>query len=246
MFESVIKKAIQSVLNRMGYELVRVNAAPLDRFFSMLERQGFSPSHVIDVGAHVGGFTRCAVKYFPDARYTLIEPQEELEQHVQDLVARGHKIEWITAGAAEKAGTLGLTVRPNSVESSFGPTEEQAEALGLVQRQVEIRTVNEVVAALRAPPPEMIKIDAEGFDLRVLAGCSNFFGITDIFLLEAAICSDGFDTAATVIERMAEIGYRLIDIPGLNRSPKYGVLWLCDLAFLSNGSPLLDSANSYD
>ena len=237
---------IRSVLNRLGYQLVRVNAAPIDRFLCMLKRQGFSPRYVIDVGAHMGGFTRCALKYFPDARYTLLEPQGELERHVRDLIARGHKIEWITAGAADRSGILGFTVSPDDVESSFLRTREQAEALGLSYRLIEVRTINEVVATLHAPPPEMIKIDAEGFDLKVVAGCSNFIGITDIFLLEAGICADDIEnTAATVIGKMAELGYRLIDIPGMNLSPKHDVLWLCDLAFLRKDSLLLEKVNSY-
>ena len=92
----------------------------------------------------------------------------------------------------------------------------------------------------------MIKIDAEGFDLRVLDGCSNFIGTTDVFSSEAGICADDVEnTAATVIGRMAEAGYRLIDIPDITRSPKYDVQWLCDLAFLRTGSRLLESANSY-
>jgi FkbM family methyltransferase len=246
-FEAMIKELVQSGLSRLGYQLVRVNAAPLDRFFGMLKQQGFNPRHVIDVGAHMGGFTRCALKYFPDASYTLIEPQGELQRHVQDLVARGYKVEWITAGVADKSGILDFTPRPNPVESSFLPTREQAEALGFFPRPIEVRTLNEVVATRHAPPPEMIKIDAEGFDLRVLAGASTFIGTTDIFLLEAAICCcDIENTAATVIRRMAEAGYRLIDITDINRSPKHDVQWLCDLAFLRNSSSLLDTVTSYE
>jgi hypothetical protein len=32
----------------------------------------------------------------------------------------------------------------------------------------------------------------------------------------------------------------------LNRSPKHGVLWLCELAFLRNGCSLFDAASSYE
>jgi hypothetical protein len=34
----------------------------------------------------------------------------------------------------------------------------------------------------------MVKIDAEGFDLKVLEGASDLLGRTDIFLVEVAIC----------------------------------------------------------
>ena len=45
---------------------------------------------------------------------------------------------------------------------------------------------------------------------------------------------------------MAHAGYRIIDITELNRSPKYGVLWLCEVAFLRNASHLLDGVDSYE
>jgi FkbM family methyltransferase len=54
---------------------------------------------------------------------------------------------------------------------------------------VPIMTLNEVVAFSGAGLPEMVKIDAEGFDLKVLAGASDLLGKTDIFLVEAVVCS---------------------------------------------------------
>jgi hypothetical protein len=45
---------------------------------------------------------------------------------------------------------------------------------------------------------------------------------------------------------MAGVGYRLIDITSLERSPKHGVLWLCELAFLRKGSLLLDKVDSFE
>ena len=42
---------------------------------------------------------------------------------------------------------------------------------------------------------------------------------------------------------MDEAGYKVVDITDINRSPKYGVLWLCELAFLRNDSTLFDTVN---
>jgi hypothetical protein len=53
------------------------------------KRFGFDPAHVVDVGVNVGGWTRKAVRFFPDARYTLIEPRDHLKVRVQDLYDRG-------------------------------------------------------------------------------------------------------------------------------------------------------------
>jgi methyltransferase FkbM-like protein len=92
----------------------------------------------------------------------------------------------------------------------------------------------------------MVKIDAEGLDLKVLSGASELFGKTEIFLVEASIGEPDFaNTALAVIQKMSEAGYRVIDITDMNRSPSHGVLWLCEFVFLSIGSKLLDSAVRY-
>jgi FkbM family methyltransferase len=247
-----MKRLVQSVLNKLGYKLSRVNspesrAYGLECFFPLLKRHGFAPRHVIDVGANKGAWTRAALQFFPDAYYSLVEPQDHLKAHVQDLIDRGRKIQWINAGASNKSGTLPFTVSHRDDSSSFVLTPEQAQSASLRQTLVRAMTLNEIAASSSAPPPDMVKIDAEGFDLKVLAGGSELLGETDIFLVEAMICSPGYEnTLAEVIQRMAAAGYRLIDITDLNRSPKHGVLWLCEAAFLRNACRLFDSVTSYE
>lgn len=92
----------------------------------------------------------------------------------------------------------------------------------------------------------MVKIDAEGFDLKVIRGASNLIGKTDVFLLEAGVLCPFENSVAKVVSTMENFGYRLVDITELNRSPKYGVLWLTELAFLRATSPLLASVISYE
>lgn len=215
-------------------------------FFALLKRLGFAPRCVLDVGANRGNWTRTALGYFPDATFVLVEPQGQLQAHVQDLVARGAKVRWVTAGASDRAGQLPLTIAPDEVSSNFGMTPEAATAHGYRQTTVAIRTIDEIIASEKVSPPEMVKIDAEGFDLKALAGAGSLVGKTDIFFLEAAVCAGGIEnTMATVIARMNQLGYRMIDITDINRSPKHGVLWLCELAFMREGCPLLDQVSSY-
>ena len=81
----------------------------LDRFFPLLKRSGFAPTHIWDVGAHRGNWTRAAIDYFPDAEYTLIEPPDALKA-VHDLIRGGYNLRWISAGAGNQAGTLPLYI----------------------------------------------------------------------------------------------------------------------------------------
>ncbi len=246
-----MKRLIHWFFRVFGYRVVRINDGPkpsegLDPFFALLQRLGFAPKHILDIGANRGLWTRTAIQHFPDARYTLVEPQDHLKSYIKDLLDRGYKIQWINAGAGDVSGSLPFTLAGRDDSSTFVLTEEQARQAGFPQTPVAIKTLNEIAAASGPPPPDMVKIDAEGFDLRVLAGASDLLGKTDIFLVEACVCSAYENSAAAVVEFMAAAGYRLMDITDLNRSPRHGVLWLCELAFLRNGSHLLDAANSYE
>jgi FkbM family methyltransferase len=216
-------------------------------FFTLVKRHGFAPRRVLDIGANRGNWTREALHHFPAAEFLLVEPQDQLKEHIADLLAGGAPIRWINAGAGDRAGRLALTIAPRDDSSSFVLSPEQAKAAGYPQVDVEVRTINEIVASHGGIVPEMVKIDAEGYDLRALAGASDLFGKTDIFFVEAAVCATGIpNTMAAVVAAMDAAGYRMIDITDINRSPKHGVLWLCELAFMRKQCPLLEKIQSYE
>ncbi len=248
-----MKSLIHFVLAKLGYRIVKIQDGPrasdgLNPFFALLKRLGFAPKHILDIGANRGMWTREALKYFPDARYTLVEPQDYLKTHIQDLIEGGSKIRWINAGASDRSGTMTFTIASSDGSSTFTLTEDQARDAGLQQKAISVMTLNEI-AAEGGDLPDMVKIDAEGLDLRVLAGASDLLGKTDVFLVEAVVCAcdrDYENTAAEIVKYMANTGYRLVDITDLNRSPKHNVLWLCELAFLRNASSLFETATSYE
>ncbi len=245
-----MKRLVQSLLGKFGFRLVRIEDGPrpsegLDPFFSLLKRLGFAPKHILDVGANRGLWTRTAIRYFPGARYTLVEPQNHLKGHIQDLVDGGYKIQWVNAGAGAESGILPLTLAPQDGSSTFVLTDRHGHTTGSEKKMIAVKTLNEIVSSSNADLPDMVKIDAEGFDLNVLRGASNLLGKTDIFLVEAVVCGNYENSVAEVVKFMSDAGYCLMDITDLNRSPKHGVLWLCELAFLRVGSPLLNAVTSY-
>ena len=249
---NAIKLLLHTSLGSMGYRVVRVAPEPerasagLEAFLALLKRLGFAPKRIIDVGANHGRWTREAAGYFPEAEYTLVEPQGELKRHVQDLVEGGRKIRWISAGVAEKAGRASMRISARDDSSTFVLTDRHGKSTGTGEIAVEVTTLNEIVASSGGAAPELVKIDAEGLDLRVLEGASELLGKTEIFLVEAMVCGGYENSAAEVMRFMDEAGYQLLDVTDMNRSPKSGLLWLCELAFLRKGSRLLENATSYE
>jgi hypothetical protein len=80
-----------------------------------------------------------------------------------------------------------------------------------------------------------------------LAGASELFGQTEIFLVEVNVRDQHSEnTLERTLKFMTERGYHLLEITDLNHSPKYGLLWLCEMAFLRNDSQLLSEVTSYE
>ena len=83
----------------------------------------------------------------------------------------------------------------------------------------------------------IIKIDAEGLDIQVLKGTSDYLGKTEIVMVEAGVVNKSFDNSfLKIINFMDDNGYRLFEITELNRPYQPKVLWLVELVFvLKNG-----------
>lgn len=244
-----MKAFVQSLLRPFGLRLARIDDGTKRDFgasvlFDTLERLGFLPRHVLDVGANHGNWTRCAVQFFPDAQYTLVEPQEYLKMCVQDLIDPGYKIRWLNLGAADQSGVMSFHILDRDDGSTFLPREQLSPSRIADEKMVQVKTLNDIVSTHGLPTPDLVKIDAEGFDLKVIQGASDLIGKTEVFLLEAGVTCPFENSVACAVTTMEALGYRLIDITELNRSPKHNVLWLTELAFLRSASPLLARVTS--
>lgn len=238
------KRIAKSLLRRLGLyhptPPVYVNSpTPLQNCFDALVRLGFKPQCLVDVGANHGNWTRTALQYFPDIEVAMVEPQDWLRADMEDLLQANPRIRWVTAGASDQEGVLRLTVRERDDSSNFLLSAEEAVRQGFRQVEVPVTTVSKLVSELKLPVPDIIKIDAEGLDLKVLEGCGPLLGKTDLFFVEASLLPKAKHNAfVEVVSFMKRCGYALFDLTDLNRSPNCGALCLMEMAFVREGSDL--------
>ena len=219
----------------------------LHSLFSMLNKINFRPNHIVDVGANHGTWTRKALQYFPDAYYTLLEPQEKLKNSIKDLVKENSKVIFHAVGAGSKTGSFMFTIVDRDDSCSFIYSEEKAMAMGFTQVEIPVVALNEFLPKTGLPVPDLIKIDAEGLDLEVLAGADDYFGITEVFMVEAAVMNKNYENSALkIITFLDNHGYRLFDITDLNRTPNINALWLLELVFIKKGGIIDNKIISYN
>lgn len=163
--------------------------------------------------------------------------------HVQDLLRDGRQIRWINAGLGEESTKLPFHISVRDDSSTFVPLAGSAFS---GTTMVEVKSIDDLLVEYQLPVPDIVKIDAEGMDLKAIGGAKKILGKTEIILLEAAVLCPFENSVLKLINFRDERGYQLVDITKINRGPKHGVHWLTELAFLRNASPLFASAISYE
>jgi FkbM family methyltransferase len=239
-----MKKPLKRIISKLGYTLQKVNKSLpevntnskdylLFNFYDTLKKMGFKPLHIVDVGANHGTWTREALNYFPEAYYTLLEPQNWLKKSFQDILDTNSKVQFYPVGAGEKEGSFQFTIVDRDDSCTFRYSQEEAKAAGFEQIEIPVVTLNGLLANSELPVPDIIKIDAEGLDIAVLKGASNYLGKTEIFMVEAGVVNKLFDNSfLKLINFMDEKNYRLFEITDINRPFQLQVLWLVELVFV--------------
>jgi len=236
----IIFDVFNRVVNPIGYELKKQEADNgyskynfLSNFYTTLKLIGFEPKHIVDVGANHGYWTRSTLRFFPDAYYNLLEPQYWLKDSIKDILQKYNKITFHPVGAGSVEGTFDLTILNRDDSCSFRYTADEAKANGFEQIKLPVVTLNKLLPTIDSPPPDIIKIDAEGLDIEVLKGASDYFGITEIFMVEVGIVNKEFDNSfLKMITYMDNNGYSLFEITDMIRPITPAVWWLAELVFI--------------
>ena len=232
---SIIKtsylKQLTSINNSDGQIFENKNSL-ISNAFNLFKKNGFNPKHIMDIGANHGAWVREVLHIFPNANYTLVEPQGWLSSSFADLL-ENNNFNFLPVGVGKEAGTFMFTIAERDDSCTFMMTEEDAKKHGFKQLPIEVKTANEIVKNSTFGVPDLLKIDAEGLDLEVLDGATDVLGITDVVLMEASVVNPHFkNDIKTVIQYMDEKGYVLFDITDLNRPFDNKVLWLVELLFI--------------
>lgn len=250
-----MKRIIKKLISYFGLKIVKINNDVLSsqkndilnenniiysnllvsNVFNLLKSKGFYPSHIIDVGANHGNWTRDVLNVYPNSKFTLIEPQEWLSNSFDDLLIKENII-FLPIGVGKEKGEFMFTIVDRDDSCNFRISEKEAKDKNYKQIPIKVETINDIVKDSKFGIPDFLKIDAEGLDIEVLEGASDVLGHAEVILVEASVVCKAFkNDIRTVINYMDGKGYKLFEITDLNRPLTNKVLWLVELLFIKKG-----------
>jgi FkbM family methyltransferase len=143
---------------------------------------------VFDVGAHVGAWTMPYAKYVgPTGRVFAMEP--ELTGH--NAVIRNaalnslDNVSVLHVAISDFNGTASFYTRPDKDTHSLFEATTAPSPLGVQHEyQIDVRTLDELVAEGAVLRPDFVKIDVEGAELKVLEGMRQILPLVRAVLIE--------------------------------------------------------------
>ncbi|OLQ03657.1 hypothetical protein AK812_SmicGene13380 [Symbiodinium microadriaticum] len=162
----------------------------IDRLRFFKERLGFEPRHVVDVGAHVGNWTRDAREVYPSADFLLIEANPE---HADKLRATGERFEIALLTSQPRPKVVFHSTRCN-VKTGASIFREQTPWYDyeichqpLVLQSWTLDQVVQNSSSAGVACCDLVKADVQGAEIEVLRGGQRTLRNAQLVLLEASL-----------------------------------------------------------
>ncbi|MFC1998983.1 FkbM family methyltransferase [Chloroflexota bacterium] len=227
-----IEKKVKKIFNTCGFEIYRRGSrgVTMADVLSHVSRLGFRPQTVIDVGAASGTFD--LYENFTDASHILIEPLEEYEGSLKEILQK-YKGEYVLAAAGSKLGTIVINVHPDLFGSSIFKETEGSHVDG-VSREVAVVTIDDLCSERNLRGPYLIKVDAQSAELIVLDGARKTIEDTELIILEVSLFQFHVNGPQfyDVVSYMKDLGFVVYDVFGGHNRPLDGALAQIDMMFV--------------
>ena len=178
----MITSFIKSVLFKMGIYARPIKSMPYG-IHVWLDAQritvalGMDVETIFDVGANIGQTTRTALEHFPQARVFAFEPLEETYRNLVNNV-KAEKFFPHQLALSDEPGTAPFYVYESNLLASTIPNANFQGKFNTkhVETIVPVTTIDGFCAEHGIDRIDILKIDTEGADIKVLKGATGMLG----------------------------------------------------------------------
>ena len=216
------------------------------RFRWLRDKGLFQPSSIVDVGANRGSWTASTAKVWPGASFFMVEANEQHKAALERCRERNppNRTRFTFRMLGDVSGNRTMYMS----KQRFKYTAHTGNSLFLENKNrdmfepriKQMSTLDDLVAEYAIPPPDVLKIDAQGAELLVLAGASKTLASVQVLLLELAVVQ--YNLGAPIffeVHAAAErLGFRAFDVSELHYTN--GILIQIDIMFVRKTSRLWD------
>jgi FkbM family methyltransferase len=220
-----MKAQIKRVLARMGWSLHRIRpgiVSGLEFGRDLALVVGTKPEPLcIDVGAHDGTFVQLLQARFRRPRIHAFEPAPEPFARLQANHGSDPGVTLVNSGLGGESGQIQFNIYPNQSLNSFLPMLPSGAALlgdGRLSRTitVPVQRLDDYAAATGLEVIDLLKIDTQGYELRVLSGASRLLESGNVRAivveLNFAPLYEGQVRSHEVVGFLHDRGFRMVDV----------------------------------
>lgn len=161
------------------------------KIISRLVNQDILPNTVIDVGGNLGQFTIASAKLFKDPLIFTFEPMPKCAEKISQFSKKIKNLSVFPIAIGESPGQVSFQVNSHIQASSILPLASShlssfPDAKEIEVIEVEVKTLDSVLAEHEFKSPVLLKIDTQGYEANVIRGASKTLKRVDYVLLEVS------------------------------------------------------------
>lgn len=236
-----MKTFLLRLARSLGCDVSRTNAFGKNCFVDIRKLAPAVPRLGFDVGANEGQTAGELREIFPEARIYCFEPYEAAFRKLQQNLGGDPNISLERIAFGDHKGEATLYENAESVTNSLLPNAPEAHAsqpadyaIPTGQSMVAITTVDDFCAERAITHLDFLKIDSQGYDLRILQGARKHLAERRIsFIVVEMLFAPLYSGQAYFHEIYGFLtgsGYQLVGLYAIQRSPAGDILW-CDALF---------------
>ncbi len=204
-----------------------------------LKIKNFVPKYIIDVGCGHGEWTKKLLRFYPNSNFFLFDADNTNLKKLENLKKKYHNIDYKICLLTDNENFYTF------YNMGYGSSifEEQTSHVRKQQKIKSTTLKNEIPNELKNYSNNLIKIDVQGAELKVLEGLSELINNFEVVILEVSVHQYNKNAPLfnQVLDFMIKKNFQLYDIFDLKRlGNNQSFLLQFDCVFVRKGSNLLN------